>query len=178
MVYTTVLVDPRFTLILCLVRSLFSFVSIEMNVDFLFRHPFISCGFSREFYRNAAHTASSLPMTIYSISYICAEDVGLICEFLGAERSRTPLCVHHAIFHNQYTCVFNVEVIISSIHPSKSYIVLGFLSMYMLVVLTIKKDPYLCPSAKFTDNLCMLAMCPTKYLEHQMVCPLNNIRTI
>jgi hypothetical protein len=53
----------------------------------------------------------------------------------------------------------------------------GFLSMYMLVVLTIKKDPSLCPSAKFPDNPCMLAICPTKYLEHQMVCQPSNIHT-
>jgi superfamily II DNA/RNA helicase len=45
----------------------------------------------------------------------------------------------------------------------------GFLSMYMLVVLAIKKDPSLCPTAKFPDNPCMLVICPTKYLEHQMV---------
>ena len=45
----------------------------------------------------------------------------------------------------------------------------GFLSMYMLVVLAIKKDPSLCPTAKFPDNPCILAICPTKYLEHQMV---------
>lgn len=46
----------------------------------------------------------------------------------------------------------------------------GFLSMYMLVVLAIKKDPSLCPMANFPDNLCLLTICPTKYLEHQMVC--------
>jgi hypothetical protein len=45
----------------------------------------------------------------------------------------------------------------------------GFLSMYMLVVLAIKKDPSLCLTAKFPDNPCLLAICPTKYLEHQMV---------
>ena len=45
----------------------------------------------------------------------------------------------------------------------------GFLSMYMLVVLAIKKEPSLCPTAKFPDNPCMLVICPTKYLEHQMV---------
>jgi ERCC4-related helicase len=44
-----------------------------------------------------------------------------------------------------------------------------FLSMYMLVVLAIEKEPSLCPTAKFTDNPCMLVICPTKYLEHQMV---------
>ena len=52
----------------------------------------------------------------------------------------------------------------------------GFLTMYMLVVLAIKKDPSLCPSAKFPYNPCMLAICPTKYLEHQMVCPLGNMQ--
>ena len=46
----------------------------------------------------------------------------------------------------------------------------GFLSMYMLVMLAIKQDPSLCPSAKFLDNPCLLVICPTKYLEHQMVC--------
>ena len=46
---------------------------------------------------------------------------------------------------------------------------IGFLSMYMLVVLAIIKDPSLCPAAKFPDNPCMLVICPTKYLEHQMV---------
>jgi len=45
----------------------------------------------------------------------------------------------------------------------------GFLSMYMLVVLAIKKDLSLCRTAKFPDNLCMPVICPTKYLEHQMV---------
>ena len=46
----------------------------------------------------------------------------------------------------------------------------SFLSMYMLVVLAIQKDPSLCPTAKFPENPCLLAICPTKYLEHQMVC--------
>jgi len=32
---------------------------------------------------------------------------------------------------------------------------MGFLSIYMLVVLTIKKDPSLCPTAKFPDNPCL-----------------------
>ena len=45
----------------------------------------------------------------------------------------------------------------------------SFLSMYMLVVLAIQKDPSLCPTAKFPRNPCLLAICPTKYLEHQMV---------
>ena len=45
----------------------------------------------------------------------------------------------------------------------------SFLSMYMLVVLAIKKDPSLCPTANFPDNPCILVICPTKYLEHQMV---------
>jgi superfamily II DNA or RNA helicase len=46
----------------------------------------------------------------------------------------------------------------------------SFLSMYMLVILAINNDPSLCPSAKFPENPCMLVICPTKYLEHQMVC--------
>ena len=45
----------------------------------------------------------------------------------------------------------------------------SFLSMYMLVVLAIQKDLSLCPTAKFPRNPCLLAICPTKYLEHQMV---------
>jgi len=45
----------------------------------------------------------------------------------------------------------------------------SFLSMYMLVVLANQKDPSLCPTAKFPENPCLLAICPTKYLEHQMV---------
>jgi hypothetical protein len=45
----------------------------------------------------------------------------------------------------------------------------GFLSMYMLVVLAIKKDLSLYHTAKFLDNLCMLVICPMKYLEYQMV---------
>ena len=45
----------------------------------------------------------------------------------------------------------------------------GFLSMYMLVVRAIKKKPSLCPTANFPDNPCTLVICPTKYLEHQMV---------
>lgn len=45
----------------------------------------------------------------------------------------------------------------------------SFLSMYMLVVPAIQKDPSLCPTAKFPDNPCILAICPMKYLEHQMV---------
>src|SRR5882762_7280757 len=45
----------------------------------------------------------------------------------------------------------------------------SFLSMYMLVVLAIQRDPSLCPTAKFPENPCLMAICPTKYLEHQMV---------
>jgi superfamily II DNA/RNA helicase len=45
----------------------------------------------------------------------------------------------------------------------------SFLSMYMLVVLAIQRDPSLCPTAKFPENPCLLVICPTKYLEHQMV---------
>ena len=45
----------------------------------------------------------------------------------------------------------------------------SFLSMYMLVVLAIQKDPSLCPTAEFPPNPCMLAICPMKYLGHQMV---------
>jgi superfamily II DNA/RNA helicase len=46
----------------------------------------------------------------------------------------------------------------------------SFVSMYILVVLAIQKDPSLCPTAKFLENPCVLVICPTKYLEHQMVC--------
>ena len=49
----------------------------------------------------------------------------------------------------------------------------SFLSMYILVVLVIKKDPSLCLTANFPDNPCILAICPTKYLEHQMVGAFN-----
>jgi len=45
--------------------------------------------------------------------------------------------------------------------------------MYMLVVPAIKKDPSLCPTAKFLDNPCLLAIYPTKHLEHQMVCQIQ-----
>ena len=47
----------------------------------------------------------------------------------------------------------------------------GFLSMYMLVLLEILKNPHLCPSVakKFPEKLCMLVVLPTKYLEHQTV---------
>jgi len=31
----------------------------------------------------------------------------------------------------------------------------GFLSMYMLMVLAIKKETSLCPTAKFLDNSCI-----------------------
>jgi hypothetical protein len=84
MVYTIVLVDLSITLIRWLVRSLFSFVSIEMNIDLLFRHPFFSrsCGISRELGWNAVYT-TSLPMTVYSmlpLSRICAKDVELTCR--------------------------------------------------------------------------------------------------
>jgi len=51
----------------------------------------------------------------------------------------------------------------------------SFLSMYILVVLAIKKDPSLCPTANFPDNPCILVICPTKYLEHQMVGAFNRI---
>ncbi|KZP10323.1 hypothetical protein FIBSPDRAFT_838662 [Athelia psychrophila] len=44
----------------------------------------------------------------------------------------------------------------------------SFLSMYMLVLLAIQANPCLCPTASFPRNPCMLAVCPTKYLEHQM----------
>ncbi|KAF7984822.1 hypothetical protein HWV62_11850 [Athelia sp. TMB] len=46
----------------------------------------------------------------------------------------------------------------------------SFLLMFMLVVLTILDKPSLCPSASFPKNPCLLAVCPTKYLEYQMVC--------
>ena len=45
----------------------------------------------------------------------------------------------------------------------------AFVSMFILIVLAIKKNPSLCPTAKFLDNPCVLVICPTKYLEHQMV---------
>jgi hypothetical protein len=47
----------------------------------------------------------------------------------------------------------------------------SFLSMYMVMVLTILGEPSLCPAAakKFPNNPCMLVILPTKYLEHQMV---------
>ena len=45
----------------------------------------------------------------------------------------------------------------------------SFLSMYMFVVLAIREDPSLCPTVSFPENPCMRAVCPTKYLEHQMV---------
>ena len=41
--------------------------------------------------------------------------------------------------------------------------------MYMLVVLAIKEDPTLCPNMNIPDNPCTMVICPTKYLEHQMV---------
>src|ERR1700683_2792057 len=40
----------------------------------------------------------------------------------------------------------------------------SFLSMYMLVVLAIQKDPSLCPTVKFPENPCILGICPTKYI--------------
>jgi hypothetical protein len=49
----------------------------------------------------------------------------------------------------------------------------SFLSMYILVVLAIKKDPSLCTAANFLHNPCILVICPTKYLEHQMVGAFN-----
>jgi hypothetical protein len=45
----------------------------------------------------------------------------------------------------------------------------AFVSMFILIVLAIKKNSSLCLTAKFPDNPCVLFMCPTKYLEHQMV---------
>jgi len=45
----------------------------------------------------------------------------------------------------------------------------AFVSMFILIVLAIKKNSSLCLTAKFLDNPCVLFMCPTKYLEHQMV---------
>jgi len=47
----------------------------------------------------------------------------------------------------------------------------AFVSMFILIVLAIKKNSSLCTclTAKFPDNPCVLFMCPTKYLEHQMV---------
>ena len=44
----------------------------------------------------------------------------------------------------------------------------AFVSMFILIVLAIKKNSSLCLTAKFPDNPCVF-MCPTKYLEHQMV---------
>lgn len=46
----------------------------------------------------------------------------------------------------------------------------GYFSMYMLVVVAVTKDPTLCPTAKFPENPCLLVICPTKPLEHDMVC--------
>jgi hypothetical protein len=45
-----------------------------------------------------------------------------------------------------------------------------FLSMYMVMVLTILDEPF-CPAAakKFSNNPCMLVILPMKYLEHQIV---------
>ena len=46
----------------------------------------------------------------------------------------------------------------------------GFLTTYMIIVLAIKKNPSLCPSAKFPGNPCMLVimsgpvLCPCKEL--------------
>src|SRR5882762_5532453 len=45
----------------------------------------------------------------------------------------------------------------------------AFVSMFILIVLAIKKNSSLCLTVKFPDNPCMLFICPTKYLEHQMV---------
>lgn len=45
----------------------------------------------------------------------------------------------------------------------------SFLYMYILVIQAIQKDPSLCSTAKFPANPCLLAICPTKYLQHQMV---------
>ena len=42
--------------------------------------------------------------------------------------------------------------------------------MYILVVLAIQEDHSLCHNAKFSENLHILVIFPTKYLEHQMVC--------
>ena len=57
----------------------------------------------------------------------------------------------------------------------------GFLSMYMLVLLEILKNPHLCLSdavEKCPEKPCMLVVLPTKYLKHQMVCTSQNIPEI
>jgi len=45
----------------------------------------------------------------------------------------------------------------------------SFLYMYILVIQAIKRSPSFCPTVKFPTNSCLLAICPTKYLQHQMV---------
>ena len=48
----------------------------------------------------------------------------------------------------------------------------GFLLVYMLVAQAIARDPTLCPQAlrkHFKSDPCMLVICPTKALEHDMV---------
>jgi len=46
----------------------------------------------------------------------------------------------------------------------------GFLSMFLLVVRALVNDPSLCPRArKFPKNPAILVICPTNYIEHQIV---------
>lgn len=45
----------------------------------------------------------------------------------------------------------------------------GFLFMFIIVVLAIVKTPELCPTVKFPTNPLLIVICPTNYLEEQMV---------
>jgi superfamily II DNA/RNA helicase len=46
----------------------------------------------------------------------------------------------------------------------------GLLSMFLLVVRALAQDPSLCPTAKkFPKNPAILVICPTNFIEHQIV---------
>jgi superfamily II DNA/RNA helicase len=45
----------------------------------------------------------------------------------------------------------------------------SYYTMYILVVLSVLKDPSLCPTVKFPKNACLIVICPTIPLQLEMV---------
>jgi superfamily II DNA or RNA helicase len=45
----------------------------------------------------------------------------------------------------------------------------GLFYMYMLIMRALSNDPSLCPTRKFSKDPIMVAVCPTKFIEEQLV---------
>lgn len=82
-------------------------------------------------------------------------------------KDRIPYEPHDVQIEGVYKMLDNIDLFaILATGSGKT----SFLSMYMLVILAIQAKPSLYPTASFPSNPHMLVVCPTKYLEHQMVC--------